>query len=121
MLEEQKNLFEGFIDTLAASIDARDKITLGHSNRVRIYAEIICEKLGLNIDVKEIKENSNTVIFEQTPDIDNVFINECNNKNNKLHIIKETDVSDYSFDNDFQHFNFKDMKKLKINQKLKMK
>ena len=54
MIEEQKKLFEGFIDTLAASIDARDKITLGHSNRVRIYSEIICEKLGLNLDVTEI-------------------------------------------------------------------
>lgn len=54
MLEDQKNLFEGFIDTLAASIDARDKITQGHSNRVRIYSELICKTLGLNKDVTEI-------------------------------------------------------------------
>ncbi|MBQ3641698.1 HD domain-containing protein [bacterium] len=54
MLNEQKELFEGFINTLAASIDAKDKITLGHSNRVRLYSELICNKLGLNKDVTEI-------------------------------------------------------------------
>ena len=51
MIEEQQKLFEGFINTLAASIDARDKITLGHSNRVRIYSELIANKLGLSKDV----------------------------------------------------------------------
>lgn len=54
MLEEQQKLFEGFIDTLAASIDARDKITLGHSNRVRLYSELIAKQLGLNKDVTSI-------------------------------------------------------------------
>ena len=54
MLDEQKKLFEGFIDTLAASIDARDKITLGHSTRVRLYAEIIANQMGLNKDITEI-------------------------------------------------------------------
>ncbi len=54
MLEEQKDLFQGFIDTLAASIDARDKITLGHSSRVKLYSELISNKLGLNKDLSEI-------------------------------------------------------------------
>ena len=35
MYEEQKKSFNSFINTLAASIDARDKITAGHSTRVR--------------------------------------------------------------------------------------
>lgn len=43
MIEQQKELFKSFIDTLAASIDARDKITAGHSNRVRMYSERICD------------------------------------------------------------------------------
>ncbi len=47
MLEEQKALFSSFIDTLAASIDARDKITSGHSSRVRMYAEIISKELKI--------------------------------------------------------------------------
>ncbi len=54
MIEEQQKLFAGFIDTLAASIDARDKITLGHSNRVRLYSELISNKLGLNKEKTEI-------------------------------------------------------------------
>ena len=54
MLNEQKQLFEGFIDTLAASIDARDKITLGHSNRVKLYSELISKQIGLNKDTTEI-------------------------------------------------------------------
>ena len=54
MLTDQQRLFEGFIDTLSASIDARDKITLGHSNRVRLYAELISNKLNLNSDVINI-------------------------------------------------------------------
>lgn len=41
--------------------------------------EIAYQKAGI------IKENSNTVIFNQEPDIDNVFIAECKKKNNILH------------------------------------
>ena len=54
MLEEQQKLFAGFIDTLAASIDARDKITMGHSKRVRLYSELISKQIGLNKDITEI-------------------------------------------------------------------
>lgn len=48
MLENQKHLFSSFIDTLAASIDARDKITSGHSTRVKLYSRLICEELQLS-------------------------------------------------------------------------
>ncbi len=54
MLEEQQQLFAEFIDTLAASIDARDKITLGHSTRVKMYAELISKQLNLTKDTAEI-------------------------------------------------------------------
>lgn len=47
MIDKQQELFKSFIDTLSASIDARDKITAGHSSRVRMYSELICEKMGL--------------------------------------------------------------------------
>lgn len=47
MLLEQKKLFNGFIDTLAASIDARDKITAGHSMRVTQYSALLSQKIGL--------------------------------------------------------------------------
>ncbi len=58
LIEEQKKLFSSFIDTLAASIDARDKITSGHSKRVTMYTELICEKCKLSEDEKEIIKNA---------------------------------------------------------------
>lgn len=53
LLEEQQVVFDSFISTLAASIDARDKITSGHSTRVRMYATLIAEEFGL--DKKELE------------------------------------------------------------------
>ena len=47
LYREQKELFESFIDTLATSIDARDKITAGHSLRVKLYSVLIARTLGL--------------------------------------------------------------------------
>ena len=47
MLEEQKIIFDSFIDTLASSIDARDKITSGHSTRVKMYASLIANEFGM--------------------------------------------------------------------------
>ena len=76
--------------------------------------EIAYQKAGI------IKENSNTVIFEETPEIDEVFINQCKIKNNNLHIVKKSDISNYSFDNKLQHFDYKNIKGLSINLKGKM-
>ena len=53
MLLEQKRLFNGFIDTLSASIDARDKITAGHSMRVTQYSVLLCQKLGIDKETTE--------------------------------------------------------------------
>ena len=58
LYKEQKNLFESFIDTLAKSIDARDKITSGHSSRVKLYAMLIVDALGLPEKDKEIIEKA---------------------------------------------------------------
>ena len=76
--------------------------------------EIAYQKAGI------IKNNSNTVIFEQTSEIDEVFINECKIKNNNLHIVRRTDILNYSFDNKFQYFNYKGLKELSINLKGKV-
>ncbi len=54
LIEEQKQLFSSFIDTLSASIDARDKITSGHSKRVTMYASLICDELNMDEKEKEI-------------------------------------------------------------------
>lgn len=76
--------------------------------------EIAHQKAGI------IKENSHTVIFEQEADINEVFINECKKKNNNLHIVNNSDISNYSFDEEFQYFNYKTLKNLSINLKGKM-
>ena len=47
LLKEQKKIFDSFISTLGASIDARDKITSGHSTRVRMYATLIAQEFQL--------------------------------------------------------------------------
>lgn len=52
MINQQKELFKSFIDTLAASIDARDKITAGHSNRVKMYSELICDVMDTDEKTK---------------------------------------------------------------------
>lgn len=58
LIEEQKKLFSSFINTLSASIDARDKITSGHSRRVTMYTGLICEKCRLSEEEKEIIKNA---------------------------------------------------------------
>lgn len=61
LYKEQKLLFESFINTLAASIDARDKITAGHSSRVKLYSMLIVDELGLDENTKEIIEKAATL------------------------------------------------------------
>ena len=58
LYKEQKELFESFIDTLAISIDARDKITAGHSTRVRLYTMLIADALNMDEKNKEILEKA---------------------------------------------------------------
>ena len=61
MYREQKLLFESFIDTLATSVDARDKITAGHSTRVKMYSSLIANELGLNSKDKSLLEKAATL------------------------------------------------------------
>ena len=61
MYREQKLLFESFIDTLATSVDARDKITAGHSTRVRMYASLIANELGMDAKDKSLLEKAATL------------------------------------------------------------
>ena len=58
---EQKHVFDSFIDTLAASIDARDKITAGHSGRVRLYSTLIAHELNLDEKLIKIIEKAATL------------------------------------------------------------
>ncbi len=58
LYKEQKELFESFIDTLATSIDARDKITAGHSSRVKLYSMLLVEQLNCDAKFKELVEKA---------------------------------------------------------------
>ena len=61
MFIEQKQVFDSFIDTLAASIDARDKITAGHSSRVRLYSGLIAREMKFDDKHIEIIETAATL------------------------------------------------------------
>ncbi|MFA6989283.1 MAG: HD domain-containing phosphohydrolase [Candidatus Gastranaerophilaceae bacterium] len=58
MLEEQKRSFISFINTLARSIDARDKITSGHSLRVTKYTALISNHMKMSDKDIEILEHA---------------------------------------------------------------
>jgi len=48
LYREMKMTFESFVITLSSTIDARDPITAGHSERVKEYAVLIGDKMHLN-------------------------------------------------------------------------
>ncbi|MFM7389130.1 MAG: HD domain-containing phosphohydrolase [Vampirovibrionales bacterium] len=50
---QQKQAFESFVITLSSAIDARDRITSGHSKRVANYAVLIGEEMHLSSDENE--------------------------------------------------------------------
>jgi len=51
---EQRKTFESMIRTLAASIDAKDPVTAGHSDRVARYSMALADRLGLPKEEKRI-------------------------------------------------------------------
>jgi HD-GYP domain-containing protein (c-di-GMP phosphodiesterase class II) len=61
MYQEQKKSFDSFINTLAASIDAKDKITAGHSMRVKEYTVAISEQMGIPSEEIEVYEYAATL------------------------------------------------------------
>lgn len=73
--------------------------------------EIASQKAGI------IKKNSKTVYICQENEADNVIINKCKEENNKLYLIKKEDVKNYSYNNEFQEFDYKDYKNVKVKLK----
>lgn len=71
--------------------------------------EIASQKAGI------IKQDSNTVIFNQPalPVIESV----CKEKNSHLNIIQNSDIKNYTFDDDYQYFDFEDYHNITINLK----
>jgi HD-GYP domain-containing protein (c-di-GMP phosphodiesterase class II) len=54
MIEEREAQFRSILRVLAASIDARDSLTAGHSERVTEYSMAICERMRLPVDFIEV-------------------------------------------------------------------
>ena len=73
--------------------------------------EIGTEKAGI------IKENSNTIYSLQRNIVDNIIIEKCKQKNNNLYIANLDEIKNYSYNNDFQEFDYKNYKNIKINLK----
>ena len=74
--------------------------------------EIAEQKAGI------IKENSETIYVEQNETkVNEIIKNTCEEKNNTLHLIKKEDISNYSYDNNFQKFDYKNYKDILINLK----
>lgn len=73
--------------------------------------EIAIQKAGI------IKENSNTVIIEQMPSVQNIIEETCKQKKNQLTTIKKQDIKNKRYEQDFQLFDYKDTKDIKVNLK----
>ena len=50
-------------------------------------------------------------------EINNVIKNKCTTENNTLHLITENQIKNYSFDENFQYFDYNNMKKIALNLK----
>jgi len=76
--------------------------------------EIARHKAGI------IKENSDTVAVEQKKEVIDIIKEICETNNNKLHMVKEADIINYKYDDEYQTFDYKDYKNIKINLKGKV-
>ena len=72
---------------------------------------MLCKKHGI------IKEKSKTIYLEQKPEIDNIIIQTCQEKQNILHKIQQTEIKNQRFIKDFEIFDYKKYHDIKINLK----
>lgn len=74
--------------------------------------EIAEQKAGI------IKENSETIYaLSDEQEVNEVIKQTCIKKSNKLHIVDKKDIKNYSYNQEFQKFDYKDYKDITINLK----
>ncbi len=73
--------------------------------------EITKQKAGI------IKENSETIFVGQEGKVNKIIKNTCREKNNTLHLIKKESILNYSYNDEFQTFDYKNYKQIMINLK----
>lgn len=73
--------------------------------------EIAYQKAGI------IKPNSHTLLFSSSDLVDTVFINKCKETNSTLHLINQSSISNYSYDDVYQYFDYNNFTHIAINLK----
>ena len=73
--------------------------------------EIAEQKAGI------IKENSETIFWEQESEVNEKIKQVCREKNNNLHLLNPKDITNISYDESFQKFDYQNFKNIKINLK----
>lgn len=73
--------------------------------------EIAIQKAGI------IKENSETIFVEQEQTVNEIIEKTCKEKNNMLHLIKQKECTNVSYKDEYQVFDYKDYRQIKINLK----
>lgn len=78
---------------------------LGHT-----IEEIADNKAGI------IKKNKDTIMCYQE-NVNDIFTRKCREQNNTIHVIKNDDIKNYSFNVEFQKIDYKEYKNIEINLK----
>lgn len=74
--------------------------------------EIAEQKAGI------IKENSETIfVLQNEEEVNSEIKKTCDGKNNKLHLVESHNISNYSYNKEFQKFDYKNYKNIEINLK----
>ena len=102
-LYDATNIIEKPLVSIITSIGYDHISLLGNT-----LEEITNQKAGI------IKENSNTVFFEQTEAINKIIKNKCIEKTNKLHLIKREKIQNYRYNSKYQYFDYKEYENLEL-------
>ena len=100
------NIIENTLVSVITSIGYDHMHILG-----KTLPEITYQKAGI------IKENSNTVFFEQSKEVNEIFINKCIEKNNNLHLISKNKIENHRYDREYQYFDYDGLKNIVVNLK----
>lgn len=104
-LQDSTNIVNSIV-SIITSINYDHMHILGNT-----LPKIAIQKAGI------IKENSNTIFISQNDEVNKVIENTCMSKNNTLHLIKEQDISNYSYNENYQKFDYRNYKNVLVNLK----
>lgn len=77
----------------------------------KTLSEIAIQKAGI------IKESSNTIFARQEDEVNQIIQDTCSRKNNNLCIVSEGDIKNYSYNQNYQKFDYKQYKNILVNLK----